>query len=64
MDDLRIKGYNALLTPSYIKEEFPMASGLIWERCIYLLISLLVRCLKGNYHKSKKRNIGYHCKER
>lgn len=27
MDDLRIKGYNALLTPSYIKEEFPVASN-------------------------------------
>jgi 3-deoxy-7-phosphoheptulonate synthase len=24
MDDLRIKGYNALLTPNYVKEEFPI----------------------------------------
>lgn len=26
MDDLRIKGYNALLTPNYVKEEFPLVS--------------------------------------
>lgn len=26
MDDLRVKGYNALLTPNYVREEFPVAS--------------------------------------
>lgn len=25
-DDLRIQGYNALLAPNYVKEEFPSVS--------------------------------------
>jgi hypothetical protein len=26
VEDIRIKGYNALLTPNYVKEEFPLVS--------------------------------------
>ena len=25
-DDLRVTGYNALLTPNYVKEEFPLVN--------------------------------------
>lgn len=34
MEDLRITGYNALLTPAFLQEEFPTVS-LIYRRCIY-----------------------------
>jgi hypothetical protein len=26
MEDIRVKGYNALLPPNYVKEEFPLVS--------------------------------------
>jgi hypothetical protein len=30
MEDLRVTGYNALLTPSFIQEEFPAVSITAW----------------------------------
>lgn len=36
IDDIRIQGFNALLTPSFVKEEFPLVRSTLYvDQIIY-----------------------------
>lgn len=42
LEDIRIEGYNALLTPQYVKEEFPVVCYVIKEIYKYKYLRILV----------------------